>query len=163
MCIWKTLHIFNLDNGNHLIFDLLRGNNMSASISKNMKMFCVSCQRFLQRCNVRRFSDGRGNESTMKVLLIPWSLYNCKTDGLSLKCVVELFELFCADYNDLILKINMVRKLTRYNTKLLFGGLNCGRVCTCATTLTKISETFFIFTCPRFSFTVHFDDLKYIC
>lgn len=163
MCIWKTLHIFNLDNGNHLIFDLLRGNNMSASISKNMKMFCVSCQRFLQRCNVRRFSDGRGYESTMKVLLIPWSLYNCKTDGLSLKCVVDylswiLFDLFCADYNDLILKINMVRKLTRYNTKLLYGGLNCGRVCTCATTLTKISETFFIFTCPRFSFTVHFDD-----
>ncbi|XP_052672674.1 probable asparagine--tRNA ligase, mitochondrial [Crassostrea angulata] len=39
---------------------------MSASISKNMKMFCVSCQRFLQRCNVRRFSDGRGYESTMK-------------------------------------------------------------------------------------------------
>lgn len=77
--------------------------------------------------------------------------------------IVELFDLFCADYNDLILKINMVRKLTRYNTKLLFGGLNCGRVCTCATTLTKISETFFIFTCPRFSFTVHFDDLKYIC
>lgn len=162
MCIWETLHIFNLDNGNHLIFDLLRGNNMSASISKNMKMFCVSCQRFLQRCNVRRFSDGRGYESTMKVLLIPWSLYNCKTDGLSLKCVVDYLSWivwpFCADYNDLILKINMVRKVTRYNTKLLFGGLNCCRVCTCATTFTKISETFFIFTCPRFSFTVHFDD-----
>lgn len=146
MCIWKTLHIFNLDNGNHLIFDLLRGNNMSASISKNMKMFCVSCQRFLQRCNVRRFSDGRGYESTMKVLLIPWSLYNCKTDGLSLRCVVDYHSWivwhFSADYNDLILKINMVRKLTGYNTKLLFGGLNGGRVCTCVLLLQKFPKLF---------------------
>lgn len=40
--------------------------------------------------------------------------------------IVELFDFFCVDYNDLILKINMVRKLIGYNIKFLFGGLNGG-------------------------------------